>query len=114
MNQAVKIVIAVKFDFNFAFLPVFFNHDLGAEVTGEIFGDAGKMCLLRAIFGDPGLSLLRFQALYEGFSFSDRQLFGDNRPPGRKLLGGCLGTQQRSGMSHAQCAVGNAGFDLIR
>jgi hypothetical protein len=114
LNQAVKIVIAVKFDFNFTFFPVFFNHDLGAEVTGEIFGEAGKMYLLGAIFGNPGLSLLRFQASYEGFSFPDRQLFGDNRPPGRKPLGRCLGTQQRSGMSHAQRAVGNVGFDLIR
>jgi len=34
MNQAVKIVIVVEFDFNFAFLPMFFNHDLGAEMTG--------------------------------------------------------------------------------
>ena len=40
MNQAVKIVIAVKFDFDFAFLPVLFNHDFGAEVTGEILGEA--------------------------------------------------------------------------
>jgi hypothetical protein len=37
VDQAVKIVIAVKFDFNLAFLAVFFDHDLGAEVTGEIF-----------------------------------------------------------------------------
>jgi hypothetical protein len=114
MNQAVKIVIAVKFDFDFAFSPVFFYHDLGAEVTGEILGEVGKMYLLGAILGYPGLPLLGFQAPDEGFSFSDRQLFRDNRPPGCKLLGGCLGTQQRSGMTHAQRAVGNAGFDLIR
>ena len=46
VNQAVKIVIAVKFDFNFAFLSVFFDHDLGAKVAGEIFCEAGKMYLL--------------------------------------------------------------------
>jgi hypothetical protein len=61
-NQAVKIIIAVKFDFNFAFLPVFSNHDLGAEVTGEVFSEACKMYLLGSIFGFPGFYLLRFQA----------------------------------------------------
>ena len=114
INQTVKIVNAVKFDFNFAFLPVFFNHDLGTEVTGEIFGKAGKMYLFGVILGYAGLSLHRFQAPDEGFSFSDRQLFGYDRAPGCKLLGGCLGTQQGSGMSHAQRAIGHAGFDLIR
>ena len=93
MNQAVKIVIAVKFDFNFAFLSMFFDHDFGAEMTGEILSKVGKMYLLGAIPDYLALLLSYFQAPNEGFGFSDRQFFGNNRPPGRKLLGGGFSTQ---------------------
>ena len=40
INQAVKIIITIKLDFNFALVSAFFNHDLGSEVTGEVFSEA--------------------------------------------------------------------------
>ena len=41
LNQAVKIVIVIEFNFDLAFSPVLFNRDFGAEVAGKILGQAG-------------------------------------------------------------------------
>jgi hypothetical protein len=40
VDQAVKIVIAVEFDFNFTLLPLFLDNNLGAQVTGKTFCEA--------------------------------------------------------------------------
>ena len=34
LNQTLKVVIAVKFDFNLAFLARLFNHDFSPEMAG--------------------------------------------------------------------------------
>ena len=69
VDQLVEIVVAIKFDFDFAFTPEFFNRYFCAEMPGQILGHARQKYLFGTFFGWVRLFDACFQTPDQFFGF---------------------------------------------